>query len=768
MYFFSSEARLLSRRGCFASLLLLICLLPFSSHAEDLVVPVYNVANRCFLVGAKEPRQPTKMLSATADGAGYHFVRRRQGRAARLFLKPTDLGSYLLYDEQGRYVVSDGVGLQRKIELRSDVLTIDDTFESPAEWELEATVRRPGQLDSPRRRFAKMRLRHRLSGRYLTTQGLVEDASEAARIRLLRRRGCAEFPEATVDARGKIKTVDFADGSLFGFVDTHSHILSNFAFGGGGIFHGSAFHRLGIEHALSDCSLYHGEEGRKDVFGFGFNNQSDTTSFLIALATGQLPGPDHSTVGWPEFTDWPNGPSSPTHQTQYYKWIERAYLGGLRLVVQHATSNQIICDLMKGAEIQETRYSCNDMVAVDRIIEETYAMEAYVDAQEGGPGKGWFRIVTSPEEARSIIKSGKMAVVLGIETSNLFDCFLVPSEEFPACTEQDVIEKLDDYYARGVRAIFPVHKYDNGFSAGDGHKGIIELGNFVQTGHYSNFVSDCDLGVPGGFDSGAASFPGLIMPRSNYFAPPPYDLSGITTDPLTTLQPFIPTILIPPTGEEVCQAAGLTQLGEFLMQQMMQRGMIIEVDHLPKRAYRRAYEILEQNDYPAAGTHGRSNFGKLYQLGGVSKTGFGTCHNPDVPATVDNGFQNRIQEIRDNGGFPAEGFGLDLNGFAGARGPRFGPESRCSTPQENPVTYPFKSYAGDITFSRPQIGSRQLNFNTEGLVHLGLLPELIEDVRRDGVSDAELEPLFKSAEGYIRMWEKAESRAANLLSTPES
>ena len=43
-----------------------------------------------------------------------------------------------------------------------------------------------------------------------------------------------------------------------------------------------------------------------------------------------------------------------------------------------------------------------------------------------------------------------------------------------------------------------------------------------------------------------------------------------------------------------------------------------------------------------------------------------------------------------------------------------------------------------------------------------LLAELIEDVRRDGVSDAELEPLFKSAEGYLRMWEKAESRAAAL------
>jgi len=48
------------------------------------------------------------------------------------------------------------------------------------------------------------------------------------------------------------------------------------------------------------------------------------------------------------------------------------------------------------------------------------------------------------------------------------------------------------------------------------------------------------------------------------------------------------------------------------------------------------------------------------------------------------------------------------------------------------------------------------------MVHLGLVAELIEDVRRDGVTDEELEPLFKSAEGYIRVWEKSERRAVEM------
>ena len=43
-----------------------------------------------------------------------------------------------------------------------------------------------------------------------------------------------------------------------------------------------------------------------------------------------------------------------------------------------------------------------------------------------------------------------------------------------------------------------------------------------------------------------------------------------------------------------------------------------------------------------------------------------------------------------------------------------------------------------------------------------MVAELIEDVRRDGASDEDLAPLFRSAEGYIRMWEKAEARGALL------
>lgn len=121
-----------------------------------------------------------------------------------------------------------------------------------------------------------------------------------------------------------------------------------------------------------------------------------------------------------------------------------------------------------------------------------------------------------------------------------------------------------------------------------------------------------------------------------------------------------------------------------------------------------------------------------------------------------------VQERADNGAYAAEALSFDLNGFAGGPRPRFGEHSGCSEPQANPITYPFSSYDGTVTFEPPQLGNRAVDFNEEGMLHIGLLPELIEDARRDGVTDEELEPLFRSAEAYIRMWERAEARSAAL------
>lgn len=710
---------------------------------EAPTLDVYGFAGGCYTLRSGD-------AYLRASGTGFGFAGDESG-AARFFMKAADLGTYVLYDQDGGYLVADEGPLVRATELESDVTRIEDAYVSGAEWILETSTVDPGRYQ----------LRNRRNDLLLAGEAL---AAEGVPVAFTAAEGCKPYPELTLDATGAVGQTKFDDGDLYGIVDMHSHIHSNYAFGGGGLFHGGAYHRLGVPHALHDCAISHGENGRRDFFGYIFdqsgNEQADIAGVLPDLIAKELSSDNHATAGWPEFTEWPDGPRRSTHQTQYYLWLQRAYLAGLRLVVQHATTNAIICDFMVGEDIQRSRYGCDDMTAVDRIIDESYAMERYIDAQSGGPGLGWFRVVHTPAEAREVIEGGKLAVILGIETSNLFDCKLTPHGDDPDCDEAYVEAQLDHYYDMGVRAIFPVHKYDNKFSPGDGDRAFIELGNFANSGHWSNFTLECPEPQVGGFDSGDVNFGGLNMPRDVYDSPAPVDNSKFETTPLTVTGMYLNEIGKPPLAGAYCQNATLTPLGEHMIGEMMRRGMLIEVDHLPQWSYVRAYELLQAADYPPVGSHGRNYGGQLYALGGVSTTSFGVCRGDSPGATV-QGFKDKIAFIMDNGGYPAEGFGFDLNGFAGARGPRFG-EGVCAVPQTDPITYPFASVAGDVTFTQPQVGDRTIDFNKEGLVHIGLLPELIEDARRDAVDESDIEPLFRSAEGYIRMWELAELRAAEL------
>ena len=723
---------------------------------------IYSVVNGCYTVDATRPGSDnTRWLQATTalveegEVDAFAFSALEDAAGSRFFFRASDLGTYLLYDAEGYYLTAEMGELRRQSQLLSDIMLLDDSYVSPAEWELQVSTHDP----------ERFQLRHYQTGQYLTRDGLDDRESKAGVIALYPQdpSECREFPELTLDAEGTVEPRQWEDGDVYGFVETHAHLFTNFGFGGGGMFHGAPFHRLGVEHALPSCEPYHGAEGRMDLIGYVFSDLGglDTSELIDVLGSGMTPDFNHHTEGYPEFTDWPSSWQHATHQMQYYRWVERAHLAGMRLLVQHATTNSVLCDFMQGLGNQGTRYSCNDMVAVDRQIEETYNLERYIDAQHGGPGEGWFRVVTTPEEARSVINEGKLAVLLGIETSNLFDCFLTPKEGFEPCTPEKVRADLDRYYDMGVRAIFPTHKFDNAFSAGDGDRNVGQIGSFINSGHYSNFIEDCP-DVPTVFDRGDVTFGGLNQPRENYLDPTPNDMSYFPENPILVLFGFLSQLQEPPLVGDYCQKTGLTELGETLLLEMMQRGILIEVDHLPRRSFVRAYEMLVANDYPALGTHGNTNRGMLYQIDGVGKTGFGGCGSATQASAMGNRFRDRIQEITGNGAYPAEGFGFDMNGFAGGRRPRFGDDSNCGDPQENPITYPFTSHNGDITFTEPHLGNRTVDFNNEGMIHLGLLPELIEDVRRDGMTEEELEPLFRSAEGYIRMWERAELRSAAL------
>lgn len=712
---------------------------------------VYDFALGCYTVIAAPPDGGEPQLLVAADsGETFAFAATDSEDASRFFFKPSDLATYLLYDQGGHYLVADESGsFVRQAELLSDILLVDDDYLPGAQWRLEGSVR-----DGDR-----FQLRHIASDTYLTMAGVGGALHEAAVVTLVEAEGCTEHPELSLDAIGTVEPRTWEDGSAWGFAEPHTHMMTNFGFGGGGIFHGAPWHPLGVEHALADCARFHGPEGRSDLLGIGTRNRADFSGLLSLVLTGASSTPDHATAGYPEFTDWPDGPGTKTHQVMYYRWLERAYLGGLRLMVQHATSYSVLCELIAGAGIQDVRYSCNDMVAIDRSIAETRRLERYIDAHHGGPGRGWFRIVESPAEARQVINDGKLAVILGIEVSNLFDCVVTPAEGEERCTEEDVVAKLDEYHALGVRVLFPNHKTDNLFTPGDGSRGLFEWANFAETGHYSNLVDDCPEIGPG-FDSGAIEFADFNAPRDDYLAPAVEDTSGFAESPLATIFPFVDLLRPNRVDGDFCQGAGLTDLGEFLLLEMMERGIVIDIAHLPRRSFQRALELLADNDYPPTSTHNYHAQGQVYELGGLSVSGFDRCDHPGGDRAAAR--RARQELIAEAGFLPAEPMSFDMNGLATQPGGRFGDESGCPQPQENPVEYPFTSFGGDITFTAPRVGNRDLDYNTEGLVHVGLLPELVEDLGRTGVDDDQIDALFLTAESYLQLWERAEARAAAI------
>jgi hypothetical protein len=71
-----------------------------------------------------------------------------------------------------------------------------------------------------------------------------------------------------------------------------------------------------------------------------------------------------------------------------------------------------------------------------------------------------------------------------------------------------------------------------------------------------------------------------------------------------------------------------------------------------------------------------------------------------------------------------------------------------------PVTYPFKSYAGNVTFTREVWGQRTFDLDTDGLANYGLYADWLHGLQLAG-GNAMMHDMFQGAESYLQMWERA-------------
>lgn len=646
---------------------------------------IYSYAGRCYTL-----RDATTGRTVAKDALGF-ATQTDATRAAPFRMQATALGRYLFYGPGGAMVTAG--------PLRT---TVASTTPAPkADWAIST---RDGRLG-----FTNLSSGLGLS---VGSAGRVTQSS-ATEVRwvLDPATGCARFPEIEVNATGTPFEGASPDAPVRGFLDAHTHV-SAFRFLGGKLHCGRPWSPYGVTVALEDCP-----DHQPNGVGAVAEN---------FFATGSPVG-THDTDGWPSFAGWPR-PESLTHEGTYWRWIERAWRGGLRIMVNDLVENRALCEIYP----LKAGTSCNEMDSVRLQAEDMYALQDYIDAQYRGPGKGFFRIVTSPAEARRAINAGKMAVVLGVEVSEVFDCGL--SGDTPLCDTTQIDDRLDELQGLGVSSLFPVHKFDNalgGTAFDEGATGtLVNLGNKYATGRWWE-AEPC---APGAEADNTPT--DLAMGDEALYA-----LFGETVAPL--LGGDLPAY---PPGP-LCNPKGLTALGAHAIRSMADRGMIIETDHFSVKARQEVLSILEDRGYPGLITSHSWGDGtsqaRLQDLGGVVAP-----YAVTSPGYVEAWRQARSTRAP---GLFGVGYGSDTNGLGAQAGPRPGAAA-------DPVTYPYRTFDGGTVMDRSRSGTRVWDINTDGAANYGLFPDYIEDLR--GLAgDQIVDDMANGAEAYLQMWARAESAA---------
>ena len=779
------------------------------------------------------------VLRSAATGAylqrnanGYQAVSTTLADGEKFYFKPSRLGEYLLMDGSGALVRAGNPATARPLASADDqsrftLKVVGDTtvypvgpavFEEPTPALLTAFRGfNDPRVQGTRHRLTRFSDDQPLGLNAAGRLGLASVDADHEQFEILAANDCAEFPEARDNTVGETFRGTTADGKVLGMADVHVHISATEFLGGAQW--GDPFHPLGVTHALGNCVVDHGPQGALDAVG--------------ALLGNQFTG--HSTDGWPTFTSWP-ARNMLTHEAIYWKWLERAWKAGLRIAVNDVVDNETLCKLQRN--ITATPFTdCNETNNATRQVGTMYAMQAYIDAQYGGPGEGWFRVVLDPAEARQVIEDGKLAVVLGIEISNLFDCKLTynplrqqePFEETGtgllenrySCrmtetgADDEILTQMDRLWDLGIRQIISIHEFDNAFG-GNGifDALVLNIGNRENTGGIPD-LADVTTLTDIGTLTGVLAVPDGISPLGNlpllgeaatgefwttYDCPTVEDPSvggGFFSDAragtvMTGLpqgclflgqggRPGGPLPCYPAAPQ--CNARWMTPIGLYTYRKLMERGWIIDVDHLEFEMKNQLLELAEAQPvtYPLVSTHG--TFGGMSNAQAIRILQGGGYIFP----SLGNGpsHLNLLDELKGlwtTAGQPFEfgfGFGTDTNGLSTQAPPRSQIEAGKA------ISYPFTLFsepnfaplsefesARSLRFEQPeerdaQGRGRTWNQDLDGNAHYGMLADTVQEMQIEG-NPQQLRDVYHSAEVYLQTWERTVAARNAIAATGET
>jgi hypothetical protein len=642
------------------------------AHAAPPKANPYKLVNRCF---------------ALRSTSAKHYVVRRgsrftaTGRSGTPFrMQATALGRYTLVARNGSRPAIDSNG----------ALTASPAASASAVWKVKGVSRTAFTLTSV------------TTGKRFPVGG--------RRFQFRKRPGCIKLPEAQVDARGGTLKAPSAVSDARGTIDAHTHVTA-FEFIGGDFHCGRPWDPFGVTFALPDCASIQGPQG----------SAAPVQNFVDY---GEPEHP-HDTVGWPTFRDWP-GPTKLSYEGTYYTGLKRAWLAGLRVMVTDLVDNEALCSIMS-----MRRNPCNDMASVRLQAKDALALQNYIDAQSGGPGKGWLRIVTNPFQARKVVNRGKLALVLGVEVSRVFGCG--EHNHVSECNRADVDRGLAEFMKLGISSFYPVHKFDNAFGGTKMDGGALGLvingGNHLETGHFWD-VKTCD----GPAHDSQQLTPGDIGAPINTIT------MGINGTPMAGLMPGGTAPVYPPAPH--CNQQGLTDLGAYLLERMMDKHYLIEIDHMDVKTGNQALSLMEQRHYSGVvSPHNWSSpeqFPRIYKAGGFITP---IAHSSPEAFVAEWKNVKKVRDKRFRFGF---GYGSDMNGLAAQSAPT----------AMHPVGYPFRSADGRVSFQRERWGQRLFDINKDGVANYGMYADWLEELRILG-GPPMVNDMMGGAEAYLETWERA-------------
>jgi hypothetical protein len=658
----------------------------------------YNMFNACY--GMQSTRSG-RWLTGTEAPA---FTAASLEAGTPLYFKPSDLGSYLLYSPQRTFL--DGRGAEATYAAKP----------SPTgDW--KATM--------PRQGLFKLGI----DGKGFLTDG-ADRAGRATMtesgtlFRLRQRGGCTDFPEIDTNVTGDPFSGVSKVQEVRGFLDAHTHGMA-FEFLGGQVHCGRPWSPYGVEKALEDCLDHRTTDGKGAV--------------MESLLSGRT---SHDPVGWPTFKDWP-APDSLTHEGTYYKWMERSWRAGQRILVNLLVENNKLCELYP-----LKRNSCNDMDSIRLQARQMRAFERYIDAQHGGPGRGWYRIVTTPDQARRVINDGKLAVVMGIETSVPFDCTQKLGVPDLRCNKATIDRQLDEVRELGVSQMELVNKFDNALAGVAGDEGatgyLVNSANTLETGSPWR-MQTCDPNDDEVHDKDQDNSVPVEMAEQDALFGAVAKVSGVD----------LPAVPVYPAKHH-CNRMGLTDLGEHTIRGLAERHMLFDPDHMSVKARQASLDLVESMGYSGVlSSHSWSTpdaYPRIYD-----SQGFIAPYAGDSDGFVEKWKRHLTwANPKTYWGF---GFGADINGLGAQGDPR-------SDAAKNPVTYPFNTLGG-VTVDKQVSGERVYDINKDGVSHYGLYPDWIEDLRKQAGDDI-VTDLYRGPEAYLQTWERAYGIAPNACHTPDA